>query len=60
MGLRWNSSDLNVGKLEELLDGLVRHGDLQTDPATGKRAVQVVGADAGAKLMEAVETAAKG
>lgn len=31
----------------------------QTDPATGKRTVQVVGADAGAKLIDAVEAAAK-
>ena len=31
----------------------------QTDPANGKRTVQVVGADAGVKLMNAIETAAK-
>jgi cytolysin-activating lysine-acyltransferase len=30
----------------------------QTDPATGKRNVQVVGADAGEKLKQAVEAAA--
>jgi len=31
----------------------------QTDPATGKRHVQIVGADAGARLKEAVAAAAK-
>lgn len=31
----------------------------QTDPATGKRAVQVVAADAGGKLREVIEAAAK-
>lgn len=31
----------------------------QTDPATGKRTVQVVSADAGSKLVDAIETAAK-
>lgn len=31
----------------------------QTDPATGKRTVQVVAADAGAKLVDSIEHAAK-